>query len=112
MRFYTQTVGVVRFLDLIRELHFTRSSTAADSEKTVSYTARLVASLVPKAVNSQPPSYQCWRREEPENEAASNVRMRTSLCPDSLAVFFFPPDANHYWTPESSDRHNEGLPKA
>ena len=38
--------------------------------------------------------------------------MGASLCPDSLAVFFLPPDANRYWTPESSDRHRQGLSKA
>ena len=87
-----------------RVVLFTRSSTASDSEKTVSYTARRAASLVFKAVNSQSPSLtSTGRREEPESETGSTVRMRSSLCPGSLAVSFLPPDANHYWTPESSD---------
>ena len=54
MNFCSQIEGVVRFLDT-EVAFFTRSSTAADSEKTVSYTRRLVINLVSKAVNSQPP---------------------------------------------------------
>ena len=71
------------------------------------------------AVNFQPPPFTSAgggsSYPESENEAASNIRLRASLCPDSLAVFFLSPDANRYRTPESSDRHNknyEGLPKA
>ena len=82
MKFCTQIVGVIRFLGLIRQLtrtFYAFIDAAADSEKTVSYTARRVASLVSKAVNSQPPPLTSTGGGSDLNEVASNVRMRPSL---------------------------------
>ena len=97
---------MVRFLDT-EVAFFTRSSTATDSEKMVSYTRGLVTNLVSKVVNSQhlPLTSVGGGRSLRTRQLANYVRMHASLnlSPNSLAVFFLTPDANHYWTPESSD---------